>query len=177
MGLEIVEFFMCIEETFDVEIDESTGVQLETPELVIEHLTNVLSASSASGLPCPHLRAFTLLRRYTKLVGAYNQPLKMETKLSNIFPQNTRRHWNALIASARGDRPRTRDNFLLFCKPWTVRRTIQNMTQSHLRKLLFPNESWDRSWIVFGVRNAIECVTGKTNYPMNGHFVKDIGMG
>ena len=63
MGLDIVELLIDIESKLEVELQESEAVHLTTPRKIATYLQERLPFDSTQLLPCPHLRAFYIVRK------------------------------------------------------------------------------------------------------------------
>ena len=62
MGLDIVEFVMAVEESFDIRIPDRVAERIRTPRMLIDYVRTQLPASP-SGRTCHTQRAFYAIRR------------------------------------------------------------------------------------------------------------------
>ena len=63
MGLDIVEFVMAVEETFDIRIPDRDAEQIRTPRMLIEYIAVRVPPSPTGRWGCGTQRAFYAIRR------------------------------------------------------------------------------------------------------------------
>jgi hypothetical protein len=96
MGLDVVEFVMRVEETFDLKISDQDAQVLYTPRLIINYLMRRLLPAPAD--VCMSQRVFHNLRAaLSQEVAVHRSSFRPQTNLLDLLPRDdSARIWNAV---------------------------------------------------------------------------------
>jgi acyl carrier protein len=183
MGLDFVEFAMCVEDGFGLHIPDSVWSQLRTPGKLIDHLVSSLPQSSEG--ESLSQRAFDRLRQAVRQHSPQPVPdLHPDTSLVDLWaPKDRDRVWSAIGAELGARRwPRL---------AWTgsmrvfdygrMRNTadvVRHLVERTPVELKAPGEGWTRDQIAEVVRELIRDELGiqPESYAESSHWVEDMGV-
>ena len=180
MGLDLVEFVMAVEDTFDLAIPNEAAAQLRTPGDVIDYVHSQLPAASSGG--CLSQRAFYKVRRATsEKLAVSRSSIRPTAPLAPLFGVPESPAWVALrgeIGSPHWPRIGRR---------WSGNPLRPNLqTFGELAAFLVErapatvkegDPKWSRAQVADVVRRLIRSELGVTKpYTETSSFVEDLGI-
>src|SRR6059058_133850 len=96
MGLDLIEFTIAVEDSFQISIPDADASRIQTPGQLVNYLLTRLPPASSS--QCLDQCAFYSLRRATmRVLGHARRAIKTESRWDDLLPRTRRRvHWNLL---------------------------------------------------------------------------------
>ena len=96
MGLDLIEFTLAVEDSFQLSIPDADAAVIYTPGQLVDYLMTRLPQSSTSG--CVEQAAFYALRGASmRVLGYPRAAIGPETRWAEILPRRARRrHWRLL---------------------------------------------------------------------------------
>jgi hypothetical protein len=181
MGLDIVEFVMAIEDTFDVRIPNRAAESLTTPRKLIDYihgqLPNALTPS------CLSQRAFYILRRELRLqVRDDLRRLRPNTLILEALPaENIRKSWHQIgerLMAKRWWRARPNRWLSWFVGPKlrTLGDAAQYLATHSASRLKHSGEGWTWNEVAWVVDRIIREQLAIHEYSLDDRFVQELGL-
>ncbi len=187
MGLDLVEFIMDVEQSFQLAIPDEDAAGMVTPGILVDYLADKLAETSSGRQGCLEQQAFYRLREGAIQVFKVDRNrLTPDTPWTEIMPQKqAAKHWRSL-GQAVSISPWPRATLLGFMfPPWgsTIGKTCRHLAvyapAALLRKpaaLLHENEKWTRPQIETVIAGLIREDFGITKFEWDHEFVRDFGI-
>jgi hypothetical protein len=184
MGLDLVEFVISVEDTFQIQIPDADAQTIATPRYLINYLTGRLPSGKSP--PCLSQRAFyqlgSIIRRHLNLP---RHALRPNTNLLDIFP--TKGH--AELWKAIGDEVGARKYWPRLGKPGWLERVetprlnrfadiVRFMVARNPCLLLREGEGWTRHKVAEVVHGLIREQLGvrRDQYTEDSRWGSDMGI-
>lgn len=173
MGLDTVELVMRWEETFQIEISNSTAEKLVTVNEAIDLVVGMVKAEAEPSF-CPPRRAVELVIASLHEIGVDPEScLRFSDRIldhrDDCPPEEFLKRFDRAINIEGYE---TTSGFLAG-KP-TIRRVAQKLSYEHLRQLKRSGEPWTRSLVRYGVRAQTFEVCGYSDFKDSDRFIEDI---
>ena len=178
MGLETVEIVISTEETFGIDVTDEDAARIFTPKELVDYLSSRISTVSVE--TCLTQQLFYRLRRgFKQQIAALAQTFDLDTSLKDILHKD---QWPTVWAAVRAD---VGSDDWPEIVPWpaflkegpkTVRQLIWHVVEHLPRPSIERGEAWTRPGIEAQVRRIIREITGKQDFSLRAHFIKDLGL-
>ena len=181
MGLDIVEFVMAVEESFETRIPNRDAEKITTPRKLIDYLHGQLpQALSAS---CLSQRAFYILRREVRLQIRHGHlRLRPNTKFDDILPENKAREaWHQIGNRLRAKhwssaRPGRWLTWLIGPKIRTLGEAAEYLATYSASRLKRAGEGWSWNEVAWVTDRIMRDHLAITEYSLDDRFVQELGV-
>jgi hypothetical protein len=177
MGLDVVEFVMAVEESFQIAISDEDAQRMITPGDVVNYVIGRVGQSDSRA--CLEQRAFYKLRRAT--MQTFAQPrsaIKPGTRWDDVLPPRQRRHNWHLLHQATGTPhwPRLTIWAGVPEPVATISGTARYLAERSPGAFKFPNEGWSRQEVEATMTRLMREQLAITEFHWDQEFVKDLGL-
>jgi hypothetical protein len=180
MGLDIVEFFMSVEESFDLRIPDEAAVSLTTSRRLIDFLYSQLPQSTENR--CLSQHAFYALRgALSERLGLNRSLLRPRTELHAILPrENPNASWVGVgetLDCTRWPRVRGRNWFgriFQTSRPRTLGEAANYIAIHSPRTVKSSGEGWSWGEVAWVVDQLLYCHFGVRDYSLDDRFIEDL---
>jgi hypothetical protein len=176
MGLDSVELVLGWEDAFGISISDAEAQAMFSTRQAIEKIFEKVKTDLPEDVGSLSMRAFFRLRKAFQDAGVSRCDIRLDAKVSALFPNRHRRDILCTTMECAGLHPLTKLPFGLQFTVGCVRDIVTDPVINQHETLRLPGHGWSKTQVREVVRAVMLVQLAIRNFSDDAKFVKDLGI-